>query len=206
MVTQIEKKINNRCKKKIPYAKGFTLLEVMVALTLYTFIAMISITSLISMIHANQKSQALKSVINNLNFALEGMERNIRVGRTYHCGSGPVPGPATLANTQDCVDGTFLAIESSKGKTANIDDQLVYRFNATDKNIEISKDSGVNWLPLTSAGVVVESLKFTVEGNVPGDNVQPFVIITLKVSTHASVKMSTTLDIQTSASQRLPDY
>lgn len=199
---------NKNNKENSPSEMGFTLIEVMVSLALFTIVVMISLSSLTAMVNANQKAQALKSVLNNLNFALENMERSIRVGRRYHCELDPDPSipysPAVLGVPQDCINGKLIAFESSKGSSADINDQVAYRLMG--EQIEISKDSAATWLPLTSGRVTVESLSFTVEGSNFTDGSQPLVIITLKVSTGPSAKTFTTLSIQTSASQRVPDF
>jgi len=75
-------KIQNfsKTKKVLPCKKnGFTLIEMLVAVSLFVFVMLIGVGVLLSIIDANRKARALSSVMNNLNFALESMSRNIRV-------------------------------------------------------------------------------------------------------------------------------
>ena len=89
---------------------GFTLVEMIVAVALFAVVMLVSVGALLSLTAANRKAQALQSVINNLNVALDGMVRSIRMGSDYHCGGG------TYALPQDCaVGGTALAFEAFGG-------------------------------------------------------------------------------------------
>ena len=82
-----ENTINSRQQKKIR-AKGFTLIEMMVSVALFAIVVMISMTAVLSVVDSTKKAQSLKSVMNNLNFALETMTRSIKTG--YISGlSGP---------------------------------------------------------------------------------------------------------------------
>src|SRR3989338_1985894 len=77
-------------------ARGFTLVEMIVSVALFATVMLVSVGALLSLMGANRKAQALQSVMNNLNVALDGMVRSIRMGSNYHCGAG------TFSATQDC--------------------------------------------------------------------------------------------------------
>ena len=68
--------------------KGFTLVEMIVAVALFAVVMLISVGTLLALVGANRKAQALQSVINNLNITLDGMVRAIRMGGNFHCGEG----------------------------------------------------------------------------------------------------------------------
>lgn len=59
--------------------KGFTLVEVMVATSIFVIVVAIGIGSLITTIKANRQAQNKKEIINGVAFALETMSRKIRV-------------------------------------------------------------------------------------------------------------------------------
>ena len=65
--------------------KGFTLVEMVVSLAIFTVVAVIAVGALMKITSANRKSITLKTTINNLNFTLESMSREMRVGKDYYC-------------------------------------------------------------------------------------------------------------------------
>jgi len=186
---------------------GFTLIEMMVAVTLFAIVMMVGVGALLSLVEANKRAQAINSVMNNLNVAVESMARSVRVGTTYHCEESADPKtPAALATPRSCgaSGGLLFAFESSEGNSSNPSDQVVYRINGTQ--IERSLQGGVNgsWAALTAPEVTIESLKFYVSGTTPGDALSPRVLIGIRGSAKVP-KGSTNFHLQTSVVQRLLD-
>lgn len=66
-------------------AKGFTLIEMMVAVGLFAIVMLIATAVIFSIINGNRKSQTINTVVNNLNFSLESMIRDIKTGYWYSC-------------------------------------------------------------------------------------------------------------------------
>lgn len=64
--------------------KGFTLVEMIVSMAIFIVVALIAVGALLKVLDANRKSLNLKTAINNLNFALESMSREMRVGGDYY--------------------------------------------------------------------------------------------------------------------------
>lgn len=69
------------------YKKGFTLIEVLTAISIFSTVMIIIIGALLMLNNANKKAQALRAVVDNLNFAIEDMTRNIKTGSEYACGA-----------------------------------------------------------------------------------------------------------------------
>ena len=179
--------------------KAFTLVEMLISVGLFTLIATISIGAVLSVFDANKKSQATKSIIDNLNLSIENLTRTVRFGDNYHCGSG-----GTITNPQDCpnnsVGDTFLALRF-KGTT------IIYRLNGTA--IERSDDGGVNYKAITSSETVVEYLRFYVFGNTADSPSlrQPYVIAVIKgyVGNTNKPTRQSMFSIETLMSQRTLD-
>jgi prepilin-type N-terminal cleavage/methylation domain-containing protein len=178
---------------------GFTLIELLVSVAIFSVVMLIAVGSLLTMTEASRKAQALKSVMNNLNFALESMSRTIRVGTNYHCGIGGA------ASTQDCIQGSsYFAFEGSGGDPNDPSDQVVYRL--IDSQIERSTDGGDNFLAITASEVVIEDLQFYVVGSAPGpDTIQPKVVMTIQGYADITPRTRTEFNLQTTIAQRLPD-
>ena len=194
---------------KIPPSKkrdshcGFTLIELMVAVSIFTLVMTISMGSILAVFDANKKSQTLRAVMDNVNFTLEGMTRAIRFGRDYHCGSG-----GDTAQPFSCDDGrTSLSVLDQNGK------KHTYTLNTITNRIERTIDDRTPY-PVTSPDVTINKLTFYVLGAYPycslgcspTDMLQPRVIMV--VGGHSGVKpnIKSSFSLQTTVSQRAFDF
>lgn len=165
--------------RQIPGTKeGFTLIEFLVAVGVFTVVMLISVGALLTMIDASRKTQSLESVVNNLNFALEGMTRNMRTGSNYSSSNGDI-----VFENQD---GDIV--------TYRLDDGIIYR-----------RVEGGIFTPVTASEVVVEQLSFTVTGQSPTDQTQPRVLIVVRAHVGEQIDTRTDFNIQTLVSQRITD-
>ncbi len=57
----------------------------MVSLSLFTIVAVVAVGAFLKIIDANKQSQSLQTAMNNTDFALESMVREMRVGSDYTC-------------------------------------------------------------------------------------------------------------------------
>ncbi len=184
----------------------------MVAVSIFAIVMMIGVGALLSLIETNKRAQAINSVMNNVNAAVENMTRSIRVGFTYHCEVSSSPqSPATLATPQDCASGggKLFAFESSDGDVTNPNDQVVYRLNGSQ--IERSLAAGANgtWIAITAPEVTITDFQFYVTGSspltgVPADYTQPRVLMILR-GVATVPKGQTDFTVQSTVTQRLLD-
>lgn len=186
--------------------QGFTLIETMVAIALFSVVMLISTGALLSLVDANRKAQALHSVMENLNIAVDGMVRSMRMGSSYHCGqAGSIAVPADCTANGDI----FMAYEAYGGDTSVSTDQREYWF-AEDVNgigrLYISTDGGASSYPVTAPEVDLESVRFFVSGSTVQDAVQPKVLVVIKGNAgNVKLKIQSTFTIQATASQRALD-
>lgn len=193
-------------KKTTPnLACGFSLIELLVAVSIFTVVAMVSISALISVNDANKKAQTIRAIIDNLNFSVENMARNLRVGSNYYCGYS-----ATERPPGDCPNSSnAISFFDHNGNW------IVY-YLSTDGRNQIRKISGTGTdLPLTPyidsapgglQPLEINHLAFFVSGAAStGDNQQPRVVIVLSGTARYSEKIETKFQIQTSVSQRSLD-
>ncbi|QQG46149.1 MAG: prepilin-type N-terminal cleavage/methylation domain-containing protein [Candidatus Niyogibacteria bacterium] len=175
----------NDTNKKIT---GFTLLEMVVAIGVFSVAVLLAVSSFLSLQNAEKKIQSSVNLQNNLRFALEIMAKEIRTGEFYHCGLGGGVDPA------DCLSGeSSLTFQNALGQT------VIYR--NIDSKIQKSSDGGVVFQSLSSGDITVDDLKFYVVGSPSGDNLQPRVTITVKASKRVGANVSE-FSLQTSVSQR----
>ncbi len=187
---------------------GFTLIELLVAVALFSVVMLISVGSLVGMAEAGRKAESIKSVLNNLNFAFDSMSRTIRTGFLYHCtdGTGDTYGSmGSPASAQNCptFGSSYVAFEGSRGNITSAGDQIIYRLR--NGRVEVSKNSGTTFLPLTAPEVTVQNLRFYVSGAAAGDGSQPHMVITLSGYIQVSALNRTSIQLQTTLTQRLYD-
>lgn len=72
-------------KNKNTNKAGFTLIEMMVSVGLFAIVMFISTAVIFSIINGNRKSQSINNVVNNLNFSIESLIRDIKTGYWYNC-------------------------------------------------------------------------------------------------------------------------
>lgn len=182
---------------------GFSLIEMMVAVALFSVVMLVSTGALLSLITATRKAQALQSVMSNLNTALDGMVRSIRMGTNYHCGN-----LGAFNEVRDCDAGdVLLAFEPFEGSRSTLADQWVYWYNSETKRLYKSENGSLGGgFPLTAAEVQIDDFRFYVVGSTAGDTEQPKVVMVVKGSAGAAnTRTRTTFYIQATATQRLLD-
>jgi prepilin-type N-terminal cleavage/methylation domain-containing protein len=184
--------------------KGFTLVELMVSLTIFSIVMLISTGTLLILIDINAKAQAIYSATTNLTFALDNMTREIRTGYHYNCMLVTNPGPTdplpVQTNTNDCPSGNYIAFTREKDGS-----QVAYRLNGS--KIE-SKRVGSSWLPLTSDDVVIDTFQLVVSGTATqeaNNTVQPTVEFLVKGHVNNGLDTDTDFVIQSRVVQRRLD-
>lgn len=191
-------------KKTIPnLVSGFTLVELMVATSIFVVIMLSSMSSLFIMLNAAKNSKALRFAMDNVNFAMESMTRSIRMGTSYYCGSAV--NVKDLEETKDCPSilsegGTFIAFKPQDATATN---KVVYKLSKRDDGTYYIARCGEGGacVSIISPLVNIEKLKFFVDGSSPDDSKQASVYIIIKGS--VMVKgVPTSFAIQTMASQR----
>ncbi|MDP4020742.1 MAG: type II secretion system protein [Candidatus Adlerbacteria bacterium] len=203
------------------HTRGFTLIELMVSVTIFIIVMVISLGSLLSISTAERKAESLKVIMNNLHFGLESMSRSVRTGITYHCGTtGVIDTPNDCGNTGNPYPAqNYFAFEAVGGNINSSGDQVVYYLETnpatcdqtgTGGCIMRSVASGGNPLPITAPEVVITSLMFYVIGSAAefqndSTHSQPKVVITLTGQVVAGTAPSTKFSLQTSVTQRLYD-
>ncbi|MBP7832017.1 MAG: prepilin-type N-terminal cleavage/methylation domain-containing protein [Candidatus Pacebacteria bacterium] len=210
---------------------GFTLIEAMVAIAIFTIVMVIGISALLNVNNTNKKSQNLRAIIDNLNYVMEDMSRNFKLGSYYHCvpstgGPNVIVGAVNdfLAEEQDCgtnghESSLIVALEPMSGTPinettgdANAGDQVIYMFRPgpsglmTECLLEKSTDGGREFVPITTTpDIKIDCARsgFNVYNTRPGTDFAASPRIVIRISGVVTYKEVTTpFSLQTSASQR----
>lgn len=192
--------LNNMDKKnKKNKNSGFTLVELMVATAIFMAIMVASMGALLITIDSARGARALRTAMDNVNFAMESMARSIRMGTNYVCveGSGSVSSHGFLT-PNDCDNGTLISFVPQEANP--IDPiRVSYRWDTT--NFKLERCEGNVCGDLVSPEVNIEKLNFIVSGSSPDDQKQANIYIIMKGK--VTIKgTSTSFAIQTMASQR----
>mgnify|MGYP003419119719 FL=1 len=202
---------------------GFTLIELMVAVGLFSLIIIVGAGALLNTNFVRKNTETVRAVVDNLNFVMEDMSRNIRLGSLYSCddsggyysdASGLFASPLGMTIPTDstplsCPNGSgIFSFESVEGDPTNEDDQNGYVFitNASNQaKLYKTVDGGDTWLSLTPPEVMLDPIHsgFTVIGSDSDpDFIQPLTVI--RLSGQVMYKGTVTpFSIETSVSQRL---
>lgn len=175
-----------------PHQFGFTLIEMIVALGLFSVVTTITTGAMLMLVSANQKFHFEQNIMTNLSFAVDSMTREMRTGFNYYCASGALPseapfGGAQHENTQgevvdlgqtaalrrDCDAGRGNSrlhgvsfYESGESVTGPSFRRILYFYDATEQMI-YRRVGNNDPEPIVSSGVNITSADFFVRDSSP---------------------------------------
>lgn len=195
--------------KETKFVKGFSLIELLMAVSIFSVITIIAVGALYSVQNINTRTQQSQAILDGMNLSMEQMLRDIRYGSTLHCG-GNIANLSSLTTRLSCPfpsdPGNILVFKPHNGTSG---DRIAYYIS--DGHI-MKLDTRVSSLPtqITSNDVIVSTLHFFVEGASSvqdNDYKQPLVTIVVSGETvPAKINIvSIKFSLQTSVSSRLLD-
>lgn len=148
-ISRFGRKYNSmiRFYKKTNKQKGFTLIEMMVSVSIFVIVAFIVVSTLLTMSYAYKKAQKMRLIMDNFNFAIQSMSLSIREGIDYKQEACPT--------TRDCL--SYLPIDSWASPAPG--NRICYRLQ--DETIKIC-DSGCSACSgsIISSDIKVSKLSF----------------------------------------------
>jgi type II secretory pathway pseudopilin PulG len=117
-----------------------------VAIFIFSIVVTIASGAMLSMISANRKAQALKTVMNNVNLALDSMSRDIRFGTNY-----------TQTGITSVLCTTCTGLQLTKGPVTT-------QYFLSAKGTLVRKRDALEQ-ELTATGAVIQSLDFSVSSD-----------------------------------------
>lgn len=169
--------------KKLKRQQGFTLIEMMVAVSIFVIVAFIVVSTLLTLSYAYKKAQKMRLLMDNFNFALQSMSINIREGVSY--------------NQSNNGEISFIPIDSW---VAGSNQRICYKLDGgrIKKCADGCNCGGISSY-ITSSDIKVTDLQFTI-----GNGNKKLVKIFVK-GTAGNNRDKTDFAIQNSVSQRNVD-
>ena len=215
----------NYNKNKIKTA-GFTLIEVMVSVTLFAIVMTLSLGAILSIIDGNKKAQSINSVSSNLNFTIESMVRDIKTGYAYTCDLGgsnspTIPNPGT---TIPDIDGDKNGCSNSALSSSAI--ALISTITGTKRGVKYylqpdpvtqkgriykttmdTNGTESPGYPVTSPEVDIQKMDFYVDNPISSIDIsaspgQPKIFLVIKGTATVNANQVSDFAIQTLISQR----
>lgn len=174
----------------VPHTRqsGFTLIEMIVSLGVFSIVVTIAVGALLVLIASNDQLQKEQTVMTNLSFAVDSMTREIRTGINYFCDTANSPNAGANGEkifqdgevldpdvTKDCSNGKtpnghqyhgIAFVEGGRSITGADNTKIVYYHNANDGKI-YRRISGQNAQSIVSSGVFITHAEFYVTDSAP---------------------------------------
>lgn len=201
--------------------KGFTLVEILVVLGLFSSVMTIAAGALFATQAINVKLQETQSILDNVNLSMETMTREIRYGTNFHCGVSLLAASSTLRKNCTFANQGGTVIFFKPNTMTGDNDRVAYYSSSTGIIYRDEYVSGATTTyQVTGDDVSIKSLVFYVTGantvssssmdvNEEHDYLQP--LITLSIAGETKSKKSGTtatstgtvkFTVQTSISSR----
>ncbi len=165
--------------------KGFTLIEVLVAIVLFSFVIAIAMGIFFNALRNQRSALALMAANDNAESALEQMAREMRTSNSFAFASGATSG-----------SGDSIQFINARGIS------VTYSFNATAGTIERQEAGSPNPLAITGSNVVVKRLSFVLNDGTPPGTSLTRVTIALEVAPAQKSIQSISTNIQMTVSPR----
>lgn len=184
--------------------KGFTLLELLVSIALFTIVVVIVMAAYVNLISLDRKARATNDLVANLSFVVDSMSRSIRTGKGYSCAGG---GNCSAGGTyfsfidEECRSVVYLLrSDSTIGQCVGPQDT-----GPTCSPATVSCNASIA-TPITDPRVTVGTMRFYTQGVGSGDGYQPRVVFTLSGSIKPDSNTAPIVyTIEGAATQRLLD-
>ncbi len=220
-------KMSGRKRSGIKFntSEGFTLIEMIVSLAIFSIVAVVALGALMKIVSANKKAQSLQSAMTNINYALESISREMRVGSDFSCTNqtssvdgnyfmaADCPGVVPPTNPSPNTDGLMIAFRSSRANTAKTCNLIyAYHFLYDGKSWDLRKATQPDGSsdctdPLTSqnfASIIDPNVIIT--GYYMNVTADMYPLASLRISGYVGAREleRTYFNVQTAVSSRVP--
>ena len=192
--------------------RGFTLVEMIVSLMIFSIVAVVALGALVKIVSANKKAQTLQASITNLNFAIDSMSREMQVGGRYYCDPNYSFSTANInslgcsreSNNPSGLVIAFVSYKLNQAGTCNLN--YAYRFNPVGDGTYILEkgqqtdciDTDYKFSPIIDPNVTITGYYVDVDIS----KTYPRALIRISGFSGVKEKEKTYFDVQTAVSAR----
>jgi len=178
--------------------RGFTLIEMLVALVIFSFVALLSVGSLLILTSSERRIATIQTSQDNVRFGIEAAAREIRTGINYQ-------NSTTCAGASDCfeflnADGNIVVYRRSTNQV-DCDSRQPAGQGCITRAVRMLPSDPLIYHSITGPDVSVDGLLFILHGGIPTDTLQPRVTIVVNAVAGKATKNETEIFVQTSVSQ-----
>lgn len=195
---------------------GFTLIEILVSVALFSLVMVVALGALLSMSVSIRKAESINSSVNNLSSAIDALSRSVRTGTNYSCDfSSTAPNCTSTPYSSFSFTGpnglsVKYCLSDPNARPANSvclqnSSTAITACPVNSSCMILRSVSGGVFSPLTSAEINIGYLGFWVTGAVLRDGEQPKVTIVVSGTLPVTNKITSDFNIQTSVTQRIYD-
>ena len=181
--------------------RGFTLVELIVSVGLFTIVVTIAMTAYLRLITIDKAARATSDVVTNLSFVVDSISRSARTGTAYNCadtsGNCWPDGGNKFSFTNDLGKiVTYILVPTSTGNAIGECYDIGASISCNASSATIITDPRINIL----------SMMFYVHGVGSGDGTQPQVLFTVRgsITTDANT-VPVVFTLESAATQRFID-
>lgn len=170
--------------------KGFTLIEIMVAVSIFVIVAFIVTSTLLAILDASRRANKIRLIVDNMNFALDSMTIKMKFGTDY-----------IIGDNDSSID--FFDRDLSNICYKKVDEEIEGVTNGSIQKCVGGCGFSGDCISITTNEINVTKLKFQ-EGLCNNDICKNREIIVLvEAETKIKNKVSDALEFQTAVSQSL---
>lgn len=174
-------------KNKFVYNKGFSLIEILISTAIFTFVMVVAIGAFMTSSRDAKESKALRVAMDNVNFAMDNITRELRVGYDY--GDNTPSSQIGFAPYDISIPRRYFYLDAPSGN--------IYKCDHA-----IPPNPGAICSELNSPEVEITNLEFTIYND---NNVGLFTQPSVYIEINGRVNVNGTFeefDLHTLASQR----
>lgn len=184
---------------------GFTLVEMLVSVAIFSIVVLISLGAILTILDANRKARTLTEVMNNLNFSIEMITRSIKTGvEPNFSPQGESINPTLSVGAINLDEDGFQREGIWYQLDKDSEDRGFIAICKREINSVADLESGCvnDWQPITSEMVDIDKFEIVEEAVDVSDGTQPRVQMLISGSVRINERIVSDFAIQTTVSQR----